>query len=821
MTEMTLSSLTRDEAQERADLLTVDRYDIDVDFTGLLEGDAFRATSTMRFRCRTEGASTFVDCAAEVESASLNGQPLAADAVTGDRIRLDGLAADNVLVIESVQRSTDQGTGVHRSVDPSDGEVYVWTSFEPDDARRVWACFDQPDLKAPVAFTAAAPATWTVVSSSGDPSAVEDGDGVRRWTFPDTPALSTYVPVINAGPFHEVRSERDGYDLGLYARQSLATFLDRDAEELFGLTAAGLAFFGERFDMPFPQRRYDQVFVPDLGGAMENWGCVTWSDVFVYRTEPSPAERQMRAAVLLHEMAHMWFGDLVTMRWWDDLWLNEAFAEWACFWAVTSATEFGDAWASFLASLKLEGYRADRAPTTHAIRQPARDVAEATAGFDAITYAKGASVLKQLVAYVGEDAFVAGLRSYFAKHAYDNATLADLMSELAMASGRDLDAWTTGWLDTAGTDSLALEPTDGGGLVLRAAGPDGHEPRPHRLQIGAYDRGDDGLVLRDSISLETSGAVTEVPPAGPTHLLLVNDEDLTFANVRPDAESLTRLLESAGELPTSTGRAVAVATAWNLLATGDVSTSDLVRCVTGVLATETADTVIEPFLGLAVMAAERWSSDANRDELLATIADTCLTLAEQPGTRRQVALRSLARTATTEAQLAALEQHAADDVDLGWRRLVRLASLGQYDAAAVDAQSERDPDPDTWVRALAVQTAQPNAEAKEAAWRTMVDELRVPMGSVAEVSRAFWRPSQAEVLAPFAERYLQILPAASRGGMIQAMSVAAAMFPWYGVDESFADRAAAATEDEDVSPIVTARVLEGVDQLRRILAARG
>src|SRR5215510_1247156 len=457
MTEMTLSSLTRDEAQERADLLTVDRYDIDVDFTGLLEGDAFRATSTMRFRCRTEGASTLVDCAAEVESASLNGQPLAADAVTGDRIRLDGLAADNVLVIESVQRSTDQGTGVHRSVDPSDGEVYVWTSFEPDDARRVWACFDQPDLKAPVAFTAAAPATWTVVSSSGDPSAIEDGDGVRRWTFPDTPALSTYVPVINAGPFHEVRSERDGYDLGLYARQSLATFLDRDAEELFGLTAAGLAFFGERFDMPFPQRRYDQVFVPDLGGAMENWGCVTWSDVFVYRTEASPAERQMRAAVLLHEMAHMWFGDLVTMRWWDDLWLNESFATFMSVLCQTQATRWRGAWTTFANVEKTWAYRQDQLPSTHPIVADINDLEDVEVNFDGITYAKGASVLKQLVAWVGIDGFMEGLRQYFKDHAYANAEFVDLLTALEKASGRELDAWAKEWLQTSGVNTLSPE----------------------------------------------------------------------------------------------------------------------------------------------------------------------------------------------------------------------------------------------------------------------------------------------------------------------------------------------------------------------------
>jgi aminopeptidase N len=821
MTETTLSSLTRDDAQRRTDLLTVDHYQIDIDLTGLVEDTVFRAESTVRFRCRTPGASTFVDCAAEVVTATLNGQPLPAADVTGDRIRLDDLATENVLVVESAQRSTDLGTGVHRSVDPSDGEVYVWTTFEPDDARRAWACFDQPDLKAPFAFTVVAPSGWTVLSSSGD-AEVADGDGVWHWTFPDTPALSTYVPVVNAGPFHEIRTERDGYDLGLYARRSLASFLQRDADELFDLTAAGLAFFGDRFAMPFPQRRYDQVFVPDLGGAMENWGCITWSDAYVYRADPSPAERELRALVLLHEMAHMWFGDLVTMRWWDDLWLNEAFAEWACYWATTSATQFGDAWASFLAGAKLEGYRADRAPTTHAIRQPARDVAEATAGFDAITYVKGAAVLKQLVAYVGEEAFLSGLRSYFRKYEYANAELADLMGELAHASGRDLDGWTVGWLDTAGTDSLALEPADDAGLVLRSTGPAGHEPRPHRLRIGAYERRDGELVLRESISVEATGAVTEVPPVdGSPYLLLVNDEDLTFANVRPDADSLTRLLESAGELPTSTGRAVAVVTAWNLLATGDISAADVVRCVTGVLATESADTVVEPFLGLAVRAAERWSPDSTRDQLLTTIAETCLTLAEQTGPRRQVALRSLARTATTDAQLAALREQVGDDVDLGWRTLVRLASLGQYDRAEIDALEARDPDPDSWIRALAVESARPSSEAKETAWQALVDNQRVPMGSVHVVSSAFWQASQAELLAPFAERYLSVLPEVSRAGMIQAIAVAQAMFPWYGVDAGFVDRAVAAAADEALSPIVSARVLEGADQLRRILAARG
>src|SRR5262245_50269892 len=415
-----LPSLTRVEAEERAALLEVNGYEIDVDLMDMLDGSDFRAVSTVRFSCRTPGASTFVDAALDVVSPTLNGEAISTDQISAGRIQLTGLSADNLLIVQSVQKETAAGEWVHRSVDPSDKEVYVWTSFEPDDARRAWACFDQPDLKAPHGITVLAPAAWKVVSNSGDPVVTPDGSGGRRWQFPDTPPLSTYLPVITAGRFHELRSDRGGYDLGLLCRQSLARFLDRDAEELFEVTAQGLAFFGERFGLPFPQHKYDQVFLPDMGGAMENYGCVAWSDIFVYRTAPTYDERERRAIVLLHEMAHMWFGDIVTMKWWEDIWLNEAFAHWACHWAAEAATQFTSAWSSFLVSDKLRGYAADMAPTTHPIRQPVVDVAAAVASFDGITYPKGASVLKQLFVFVGDDACVAGLRSYFAKYAWRN-----------------------------------------------------------------------------------------------------------------------------------------------------------------------------------------------------------------------------------------------------------------------------------------------------------------------------------------------------------------------------------------------------------------
>ena len=813
-------SLTREEAEERAALIAVGRYDIAVDLTDLEEGEAIRSVSEVRFTCTSPGASTFIDCAADVVSVVLNGREIGAEAVSG-RIELPSLASDNTVVVESVQRSTKHGGGAKRYVDASDNEVYLWTTFEPDDARRVWACFDQPDLKAPFAFTVTAPARWTVLSNSGGPT-VEAVDGHRRWTFPDTPPLSTYIPVVNAGPFFELRSERGGFDLGLYARQSLAPFLERDAEELFSLTAAGLAFFGEQFNLPFPQRKYDTVFVPDMGGAMENWGCVTWSDASLHRSAPSYLERESRALVLLHEMAHMWFGDMVTMRWWDDLWLNEAFAEWACHWAAVSATPYTEAWSSFLAGWKLGGYSSDMAPTTHPIRQPVRDVAAAAATFDQITYPKGASVLKQLVAFVGEDAFIAGLRSYFSRHAWGNTVLDDMMGAIEEASGRDLSGWVRGWLDTAGTDRLVLERADGGGLALRASGPKGGPPRPHRLDIGVYDQSPDGaLVRRELIALETSGEVTPVGEIPSAHLLLVNDEDLTFASTRPDAESRQTLMASAGLLPSAVSRSVAVTTAWDMLMTADISTEDFVRCVTGVLARETADSGVEPFLRLAVTAAERWSPAPVRDALMSEVADVCLTLATDPA-RRAPALRALARTAVTTTQLDAVRAAADGGVDLRWRVLIRTAEMGGYEQSAVDELVASDPDPESWVRALAVRAATPDPVAKQEIWDAIIERHDVPMGPpLVDVATAFWRPGQDDILAPYAERYRAAMPTMHRAGMTAAITVSAAMFPWYGVDSAFADELVGSATAPEVSPLVRRTAVELTDLLRRVLTARG
>jgi len=805
-----VKTLRQEEAVERAALLSVTSYDIAVDLTDLPDGPDFRAVSTVRFTAAA-GASTFVDCCAEVVSATLNGEPL--PAAEEGRILLAGLHEDNELVVATVQSDTTHGRGVHRAVDPSDKGVYLWTSFEPDEARYAWACFDQPDLKAPHAFTVTAPEEWTVVSNSGDP-VVEDVEGGRRWRFEPTPPLSTYNPVVVAGPFVEVRREVGGHDLGLYARRTLAPVLERDAEQLFTLTEQGLAFFGERFAMPFPQRSYDQVFLPEFGGAMENYGCVTWADDILRRHEPTTAEWQLFANVLLHEMAHMWFGNIVTMRWWDDLWLNEAFAEFACMWAAERATAYGDTAANNLVGDKLYAYLADQGPASHPIRQPVPTVADAESIFDSITYPKGAAVLKQLMHFVGEDVFCAGMSAYFAEHAWGSTTLDDLVGALESASGRDLQPWRTAWLETAGVDRLGVERS-ADGLLLTAVGAHG-APHPQVVGVGAYRWAGDRLEEAGSVRVEVTGARTRVEGLPDADLYLVNHDDTTFATTRPDAAGRDVLVRRPSALPTTLTRAVAMATVWDMLSSGEASAAEAVGALTDVLGVERVETVAEPCLGHAIAAAQQWAPESERVGLEAAVATAARQLLDA-GIARQSALRTLARTARAQ-DLDPLRELVGDDVDLQWYVLQRRAELGEVDTEAVRSLQERDPDPDAWVRALRVRASAPTPEAKEEAWAGIVDRS-VPVQAAYDVAAALWRPGQDDVLAPYAERYVEALPTLHEGGMIPGLALTTALFPVYAIDEAWVGRARA-TAAAHAAPVVVGALTERSEEVLRMVRAR-
>jgi aminopeptidase N len=515
------------------------------------------------------------------------------------------------------------------------------------------------------------------------------------------------------------------------------------------------------------------------------------------------------------------------MRWWDDLWLNEAFASWAETWAAEQATDYTDADATFLAASELRGYQSDMGPGSHPIRAEVPDVGAAFANFDHITYEKGQAVLRQLVAFVGEERFVEGLRSYFRDHAWGNTTLDDLMRSVGAAAGRDLGGWQADWLDRAGTDTIVLLPDPGGPLggarKLLTTSPDGGEPRHHHLRIGSYRRtdGDPGgpsVELVATTPVETTGTTTAVGlPDADLHL--VNDGDLTFAAVRTDEGSLEAMLELAPSLPDAVSRAGAVTTAWDMLAKGELSAGDFLGCVLAVLATERAPGLIEPFFALALQAAERWSPTVLVPRRLARVAEVAARRAAETD-HRTAALNALARSASSPAHFELLDRESETNPDLGWRVLIRRASLGRYDEEAVAALLERDPDPDAVVRSYAVRAARPTAEAKAEAWARVFEERVVPPGQpLSEVAGAFWRPVQHHLLTPWADRYLEVVTSLHGEGMMATFSLVNAMVPVTG-DDDWPDRARAAAEAEGVDPMVRNALLTAADTLSRMLRAR-
>ena len=496
------TNLTREEAQTRAGLLSVESYTVDLDLT--VSDKVFESTTVLRFTCSEPGASTFADLVgATVHEVVLNGEKLDAfDVYRDSRIRLDDLQADNELRVFCELPYSHTGEGLHRFVDPADGKVYLYSQFEVPDARRVFTTFEQPDLKSTFQFNVTAPAHWVVVSNAPTPepeqvaASAAEVQAKSVWRFPTTKPMSTYITALIAGEYHSVHDTYDGkngpIELGHYCRQSLVDHLDRD--EVVKITKQGFEFFEEAFDFPYPFEKYDQLYVPEYNmGAMENAGAVTLRDEYLPRSRQDGSFYEFRASVILHEMAHMWFGDLVTMRWWDDLWLNESFAEWACYHAAVENTEFTESWTGFTNARKNWALRQDQLPSTHPIAADNHDLQAVEVNFDGITYAKGASVLKQLVAWVGLEAFLAGLRQYFKDHAYANSEFTDLLTALEKASGRELDSWAKEWLQTSGVNTLAPEfELDADGAfssfaVRQSAAPGYPTLRRHRLGIGLYD----------------------------------------------------------------------------------------------------------------------------------------------------------------------------------------------------------------------------------------------------------------------------------------------------------------------------------------------
>jgi aminopeptidase N len=844
MLPMPGTNLTRDEAAERARLLSVDSYTVDLDLTR--SETTFDSTTVLRFSCTQPGASTFADLVdASIKQLSLNGRDLDLSAYSDSRIRLDDLAADNVLRVVAECLYSRTGEGMHRFVDPADDRIYLYTQFEVPDARRVFTTFEQPDLKATFQFTVTAPSDWQVVSNSPTPKPEPVGDGVSVWRFAPTLRMSTYITAVVAGEYAVVRDSYTGaggeIPLGIFCRQSLLEHLD--ADDILEITRQGFEFFESTFDYPYPFGKYDQLFVPEYNmGAMENAGCVTFRDEYIYRSRQTVAAYESRANTILHEMAHMWFGDLVTMRWWDDLWLNESFAEWASHHSMVHATRFTEGWTGFSNARKGWAYRQDQLPSTHPIAADNADLEAVEVNFDGITYAKGASSLRQLVAWVGEEHFVSGLRAYFRDHAFGNTDLDHLMDALEAASGRDLESWTQEWLQTSGVNTLRprFETDDDGAftsfVVEQSAHPDFPTLRRHRIAVGLYDREGSRLVLRDSIEVDISGAKTDLPELvglKRPDLVLLNDQDLSYAKIRLDAESLKTLTEHIHQIDDSLARALCWGAAWDMTRDAEMRASDFLTLVLAGVGTETDMTAVASLLRQATTAVHLFAAPENQATLAARWEAGLRSLLHvaASGSDHQLALaRAYARAATSEQALDLIEGlltgeaslHGLQvDADLRWTLVSALARTGRYGEADIAAELERDNTISGQENAAAARAMRPDAEAKRRAWEDAVVRDDVANETQRSIAAAFQVHGQEELLLPYVDTYLDVARRVWEDkGVQRATIILLYLFPRALTRPDVLEKVDAWLADESVPAAARRLVGEGRSDLVRALTAQ-
>ena len=853
-------NLTRLEAADRSATVHTRSYDVTLDLT---RGETvFGSSTTVRFTS-APGSSTFIDLIAPVvHSISLNGRALdPAEVYADSRITLTGLAADNELVVVADCAYMHTGEGLHRFTDPADGETYLYSQFEVPDSRRVFAVFEQPDLKASFAFTVTTPSSWTVLSNSPtpEPTPTEDSDGsggAHTFAFAPTEPMSSYVTAIVAGPYvgatdEYVASDGRTVPLGVYCRKSLVEHMD--SAEILDLTKRGFAYYEDLFATPYAFTKYDQIFVPEFNaGAMENAGCVTHRDDYIFRSRPVEARVERRAVTILHELAHMWFGDMVTMTWWNDLWLNESFAEFTSTLATAEITRWDQAWTTFQTLEKGWAYNQDQLSSTHPVAAEINDLHDVEVNFDGITYAKGASVLAALVGYVGRENFFTGIQRYLAAHAYSNAELGDLLRELEAVSGRDLSSWTRLWLQEAGVTTLRLEVvTDADGVITQAAvrqeipADSPASLRPHRVAIGSYSptgRGADTHLERtDRIELDVDGELTQVPElvgAKRADVLVLNDDDLTYAKVRLDDESLSHGLTNIETFAESLPRSIVLASAWDMVRDGELAASHFLKAALQALDVEEHSSVIQGLLGRITTCLSAFLPPAVRRDLAPGTADRLLELARaaQAGSDKQLQLvRAVAAHAVTGEQLdvvagflegtSALEGLDVDQ-DLRWDLLTGLVAAGRFGEERIHAEEARDRTTTGRERAAEARAAIPTPEAKEATWRALVDDASMPNETQVRVLRGLTSVERRpDLLVPFVSEYVEAIDSLwSSRTFHMAENLLTGLWSFATVGLDGADPAAALEgwlESHAQAPAALRRIVrENLDDTRRVARAQ-
>lgn len=842
-------NLTQLEASERS--LNVDPKDYQVLLDLTADGPTFKSTTTIRFDA-VGGADTFVDLvAAAIHRITLNGNPVSEENYVDNRILLRGLQENNVLEVVADCNYMHTGEGLHSFVDPADGERYCYSQFEVPDARRVFATFEQPDLKASFQFSVITPKGWTVLSNSPTPSA-EEVDGGLRFDFAPTPVISTYITAIIAGPYvgdTGTLTSVDGREipLGVYCRQSLKPFLDSEA--IMDTTRKGFKFFEDAYGIPYPFEKYDQIFVPEYNaGAMENAGCVTYRDQYVFRSRPTAWELESRANTILHELAHMWFGDLVTMKWWNDLWLNESFAEYMSHLALAEGTEWTDAWIGFM-SRKEWGLNQDQLPSTHPIKADMPDLQAVEVNFDGITYAKGASVLRQLVTYVGKENFFAGLHQYLTKHAWGNATLEDLLSELEETSGRDLRSWSKVWLEEAGVTTLRPEFSidDSGSFtevsICQEAFSPGASLRPHRLAVAGYDLVEDSVQQSFRVELDVDGDKTVVDElAGKPRpaLLLVNDGDLAYAKIRLDADSLAFAIEHIDRMEDPVTRRTILSAAWDMVRDGELPATEYIALALKAANTETSIATLTSILQRTGYAVTRYTAPVNRSERMVTTGDRLLLLARtatSESDQQRLLVKALAQMAVTPEQFSAIEGLYNEteplfglnvDVDMQWALLTALVRGGKAGDDQIAAQLEKDPTLTGQQNAQRARACVNSAEVRESVWQKAITDQDIPNDTLWAMLEGFWAHASTEPLMyeSYVEKYFDSVVRMWEGHTFHIGSrLIETTFPsglsGYLPNVSVVDRATRWLEDHEDFPASLRRlILEGRADAERMLTAQ-
>ncbi|MFT4148210.1 MAG: aminopeptidase N [Micrococcaceae bacterium] len=775
-------NLTRQEAQERAEIVTkVHSYDVNLDLT---QGDkTFLSDTTVKFSA-LPGKSTFIDAITDkVHSVTLNGKELNVDKVVEDNVRilLPKLEKENELHVVGDFIYTHSGEGLHRAVDPADNEVYVYTQFEVPDSRRMYTVFEQPDLKSQFTFTAIVPDHWKVISNAPTPKAKKLGDGKAKWSFAQTQIMSSYVTALVAGPYQSTHDELTSSSgktipLSIYARKSMFGYID--TAHLFKITKQGFAFYEKNFKTPYPFESYDQVFVPDFNaGAMENAGCVTYRDDYVFRSKVSDAVLERRDLTFLHELAHMWFGDLVTMRWWNDLWLNESFAEFMSTFCSVHGTQWEEAWTTFSIMEKTWAYRQDQLSSTHPIMAEIRDLDDIQVNFDGITYAKGASVLKQLVAWVGLDEFMAGIVEYFKKHAWGNTELPDLMTELEKASSRNLDEWTKKWLETAGVNILSpVVKTDGKKITSFTIEQSNEEYcetlRPHRIGLGFYNLKGDKVIRDEYFEGDVDGKsieIDEVVGKNRPNFILLNDKDFAYAKIFFDDESMKFIEDNIAKFEDSLARAVIWSNVWEMVRSQKFSSLKFIDMFIENISTEDQSNILMILLRQVSTAVDFYVPEDKIKETRAKVADALFKLMHdaEPGSDAQFQFaQNFISYAESDKHLAYIKDLRSGkekleglniDTDLDWSLLFALIAGGAAGEKDIVAAAEKDKTTLGNAKEAYARAAIPTAKAKKAAWKELTENEDLSNTMLEYTGGGFARANDIELLKPYIDPYFEII----------------------------------------------------------------